>query len=125
MTDESLLSEISESIYYCSSCGTSWNNRKDFLTDPDVKMLGYQVHFECLKLGFFLFNHSCGSTFSLKAGEFFDLYNGEIFEERKTGSNECPRYCLRQDCMEPCPAKCECAFVRDIIRIIKTFPKKE
>ncbi len=49
-------------------------------------MVGYQVDFDELKAGLFLFTHSCGTTLSVCAGDFQDLYNGPIFVERLNGT---------------------------------------
>jgi hypothetical protein len=48
-----------------------------------------------------------------------------MVEERKTGTEECPGYCLHQDELQPCPARCECAYVREIIQIIRNWPKRD
>lgn len=103
----------------CSNCGFSWKKREDFLNDKGVNIIGYQVHFEDLKAGFFLFNHSCGTTFTLDIQFFMDLYNGPIFKDKATGSDQCPGHCLHKSNLDPCPAKCECAFVREIIQVLK------
>jgi len=55
--------------------------------------------------------------------DFKDLYDGPIFEARATGGEECPDYCIRQDELRPCPAQCECAYVREIISLIKNWTK--
>ncbi len=103
----------------CSNCGFSWGSREDFLADKDVIIIGYQVNFEELKAGFFLFNHICGTTFTLDVQSFEDLYNGEIFKVKETGSDQCPGHCLHKSNLDLCPVKCECAFVREIIQIVK------
>ncbi|MFC1816982.1 hypothetical protein ACFL0M_13840 [Thermodesulfobacteriota bacterium] len=97
--------------------------RDNFLSDPGLEIVGYQVDFEELTEGIFLFNHSCRGTIAIQAGEFKYLYDGQIFEERATGSDDCPEYCLLQDELRPCPAKCECAYVREIIQVIKNWQK--
>lgn len=102
----------------CPLCKKSWETRADFLDDQDVVIVGYQVHFEALSEGLFLFNHSCDATMTLKAGAFRDLYSGPIFEQRMTGTGECPEYCLVKHELRPCAAKCECAYVREIIQLI-------
>ena len=107
----------------CPMCGTMWDSRGTFLADPDVAVVGYQVNFRDLVAGIFLFNHSCGDTFALHVSVFRDLYKGPVFNERATGTSECPGHCLRQDDLDPCPAHCECNFVREILQIIKTWPK--
>jgi len=107
----------------CSVCRRTWNDRTEFLADPDIELIGYQVHFKDLNRGLFLFNHSCHTSLAIPAEKFIDLYQGEIVKGRKTGTDECPGYCLHQDELESCPAECECAFVRDIIQIIRKWPK--
>lgn len=104
----------------CPNCGKVWKDRYDFIDDLENEIVGYQVSFKELEAGLFLFYHSCGTTLALPVAPFLDLYDGEIFEERATGSDECPEYCLQKDNLDPCPARCECAFVREIIQIIKS-----
>ena len=108
----------------CSSCGYEWESRDGFIEDPALCIIGYQVDFEHLKEGLFLFNHSCGTTLAIMAGDFRDLYEGPVFSERLTGSGECPEYCLHQSELRPCPAKCECAYVREIVQIITDRPRR-
>ena len=103
----------------CPHCGFIWKNRDSCLTDDRVTIIGYQAYFEDLKAGLFLFNHSCNGTFALEAILFTDLYDGPIFQESATGSDDCPEYCLNEENLDPCPAQCECVFVREIIQIIK------
>ena len=107
----------------CTACGFEWGSRDDFLRDANTELIGYQVNFEELTAGFFLFNHSCKGTLSIQTGDFNDLYDGPIFTARATGSEECPSYCLHQEELRPCPAECECAYVREIIQVIKNWTK--
>jgi hypothetical protein len=108
----------------CSACGHQWLDCKDFLEDPGIEITGYQVNFDDLAAGTFLFSHACGATLSLSVRYFNGLYEGPIFQERATGSDDCPGYCLYQDQLDKCFARCECAYVRNIIDIIKNWPKK-
>ena len=103
----------------CSNCKFVWQNRDQFLCDPEVTIIGYQVHFKDLMTGLFLFNHSCKGTFSLQVNAFRDLYSGPVFQERATGSDSCPGHCLHKSQLAPCPAACECAFVREIITLLQ------
>jgi hypothetical protein len=107
----------------CRICNATWQTREDFISDPDIVIVGYQVHFKALTEGFFLFNHNCRDTISIKAGEFSDLYKGPMFENRLAGTDECPGHCLHEEDLGPCPSECECAYVREIIRIIKNCKK--
>ena len=107
----------------CPNCGFEWQRRDDFLEDPGLRLLGYQVNFKELTAGIFLFNHSCKGTLAIHAGDFRDLYSGQVFAERATGTDQCPGHCLYEDHLDLCPAHCECAFVRQILEIVRTWPK--
>lgn len=111
----------------CSGCGKTWVNRDVFLGDPETLLVGYQVHFEDLKAGLFLFNHTkpeCQTTLALTAGEFMDLYDGPIFAGRGDGAVECSGQCLHHDDLRPCPIRCECTFVREVIQVVRQWPKR-
>ena len=103
----------------CTYCGYVWESRDQFINDPDIIIVGYQTRFKDLTDGLFYFNHSCKSTIAISVDKFTDLYTGSVFEERKTGGEDCPGFCLYKDNLEPCPAECECAYVREVIQIIK------
>lgn len=107
----------------CPLCGFFWETRGGFLSDPNIKIIGYQACFERLKTGYFLFNHSCEGTLAVMVVDFGDLYDGPVFHVRKTGTDECSGYCLKRDELRACSALCECAFVREIIQIIRNWPK--
>lgn len=105
----------------CPMCDHAWETRDRFLGDAGLTLVGYQVHFEELTAGLLLFNHTCNGTLAIEAGDFEDLYDGVVFVDRATGSDDCPGYCLHQDELEPCPAKCECAYVREVMQIIRNW----
>ena len=116
--------ERSRSVFKtCPMCASQWQSRDSFLSDPCIEIIGYQACFKELTAGYFLFNHSCAGTLAILVEEFEDLYDGPIYEEPKTGSDECPGYCLRKEELAPCPALCECAFVREIIQLVRGWPK--
>lgn len=108
----------------CANCETFWTDREDFLEDPAIQLVGYQAHFEELETGLFLFNHVCGNTLALYAGQFTDLYTGPVFTDCKRGCEECPEYCLHGENLQPCPVRCECAFVRETLHLVKNWPKR-
>ena len=106
----------------CSCCSKAWLDRSDFLLDGDLFLNGYQANFDDLELGWLLFTHLlpvCNSTIAVPVHQFADLYEGAIYSERKTGSEECPGYCLEVNNLLPCQNQCECAFVREILQVIK------
>jgi hypothetical protein len=107
----------------CPKCGVEWPTREAFLSDYSLETIGYQVSFEDLVEGIFLFQHSCGTSLGIAAGEFRSLYDGEVFQERATGTDKCPGFCLRIDELRACPAQCECAFVREILQSVLDWTK--
>ena len=107
----------------CSICQTEWGSRDNFLSDPDIELVGYQVHFEKLMMGILYFNHACKGTLDFYTYHFMDLYDGPVFAERATGGDECLEYCLHKNNLEPCPARCECASVREVLQVIKSWNK--
>jgi hypothetical protein len=110
----------------CPVCGAGWRSRDEFLSDPDIQVSGYQVNFDNLRLGFFLFNHmTCRNTLGAKASDFLDLHDGPVYEQNLRGGRECPGYCLHQSELRPCTARCECAFVRDVLDRLRRWPKRD
>lgn len=106
----------------CPSCCQAWESRSDFIVDDQLELNGYKSDFEKLEYGLFFFTHKkpgCYSTMTINVMDFRDLYSGEIYQERKTGSEECPGYCLDSEQFSRCNALCECAYVREIIHILK------
>jgi len=106
----------------CPGCGAVWHDRKDFLKDPEIAICGYQPDFEDLERGLLLFNHlraGRGTTFSVSVAAFSDLVMRPILSLRVAGSPDCPTHCFRMNDLEPCPMRCECAFVRDVIQVLR------
>jgi hypothetical protein len=108
----------------CPNCFEIWSTRYEFISDNQIELNGYKTDFEKLEYGLFFFTHKksgCGSTMALEVADFKDLYSGTISSERKTATDECPRYCFEKDQLDRCNALCECAFAREIIQIIKSI----
>ena len=110
----------------CSCCEEPWFSREDFLQDCNTDLVGYQANFSQLELGFILFNHlTCESTIAIPAGLFKDLYAGPVFAHRMTGTEFCQGFCKDTEALQPCDARCECAYVRDIMQTIRDWPKEQ
>lgn len=111
-------------VKQCACCGYAWRTLEALLGDPQLRIVGYQVNFDNLLLGLFLFNHlACGSTIAVPGRFFKDLYDGPIYASRATGTAECPEYCLHASELGACLAECECAYVREILQIVRAWPK--
>lgn len=109
----------------CTGCKTPWLSRNEFLADNNIEIVGYQVNFGDLVLGLFLFNHLiCESTIGVPAGIFKDLYDGPVFSKCLVGSEHCPGYCRYKEVLHPCQNHCEGAYVREILQILRDWPKE-
>ncbi len=110
----------------CPKCEWIWELREHLLSDPHVSVVGYQVNFKELEEGYFIFQHTedhCGTSFAVRAGEFTDLYNGPLFVERMTETEKCPEYCLFEEELGRCMNQCECAYVREVLQMVRSWPK--
>jgi hypothetical protein len=108
----------------CSCCDIPWYTRDEFLHDGNIELVGYQANFCQLELGYFLFNHlTCESTIAIPAGLFKDMYAGPVFDQRLTNTEVCQGFCKDIKALEPCGEKCECAYVREIMQIIRNWPR--
>ena len=110
----------------CPCCSRVWSSRSDFLQDGSLEVNGYSPDFESLQEGLFYFTHQvdgCLSTMVIKAKNFVDLYTGRKYSERKTGAADCLGYCLNKEELRSCQVQCECAYVREILKVIQEYPK--
>ncbi len=103
----------------CNTCKHIWESRNEFMGDGNIVLIGYQANLMNLKAGHLYFNHNCKNTIVLSTDLFADLYSGPIFSEPMTGTDDCPKYCLKKGALQPCSNECECAYVRDIIQLFK------
>lgn len=118
--------DLEESFKTCPFCSHDWPTREDFLADPETAPVGYQIDPQDLVLGIFLFNHlECKTTMAIEARAFADLHTGPVYQERMSGSDECLGRCHDESDMDPCDNECECAWVRDVLQAIRSWPKKE
>lgn len=112
----------------CPNCQAAWKTMDEFLSDTTLVMEGYQVHFEDLKGGLFLFTHrieNCYTTMAVPVKEFIPLSNRSMLELRRTRiPTGCSDLCMRQGALDPCPLSCECSWVREIMQKIREWPGK-
>ncbi|MFZ5761082.1 MAG: hypothetical protein ACOY32_15820 [Thermodesulfobacteriota bacterium] len=108
----------------CPSCGMAWADWSLFLADPATSLIGYQAFWGDLLEGLFLFNHRCGTTMSISVGDLRHLYSGPVGQRRLAGTDACAGMCLHTMDIRPCPTDCECAYIREIMQIVRKWPKK-
>ena len=107
----------------CTKCNAAWHSRQAFIADPGISPAGYQLFFQNLREGLFLFNHDCGTTIAIEASQFLDLYTGPVYTRRTSDGRDCPGRCMMKNIMAPCSPRCRCAFVTQIIKEIKRLNK--
>jgi hypothetical protein len=113
-----------EKFKRCRRCGREWETRNDFLIDKNLVFTGYQINLLDLTKGLFLFNDNvdgCETTLAVPVQLFSDLYDGKVPSVRKIGQSECEGRCLNEHDLETCQADCECAYIREIMQIIKKY----
>lgn len=106
----------------CPCCEKIWEYQSEFIADNNLKLNGYSADFENLLNGLFFFTHhqeGCYSTMAIKAADFQELYSGAVYTQRMTGLAECSGLCQDKERLEQCDVPCECAFIREIIAIIR------
>ncbi|MBN2713501.1 MAG: hypothetical protein JXR97_13860 [Planctomycetes bacterium] len=116
-----------DDIFRECTCGKVWTTRDEFLSDPDISIIGYQARLESITEGIFLFNHlpedgSCSSTIAFYVADFEDL-SRNVYETSSYGSSECEGHCLRMEDLERCNAHCSNAYIREIAVRIKEWKK--
>jgi len=112
----------------CPCCNKLWASQIQFISDVNLEIIGYKADFEKLEYGMFFFNHKaseCNSTLTINAGQFFNLYEGPVYKERLAGTKQCSGLCINKDNLDQCNNQCECAFVREVINIIKKQHEKK
>ena len=110
----------------CSSCDADWPTLESFLSDPKVVLAGYQVPFDDLEGGLFFFTHrddECGTTLAISVKDFLPLNDLPLLAERDTKLCTGSEFCVRHGALSRHPVKCECAWVRDILQIIREWKK--
>jgi Holliday junction resolvase-like predicted endonuclease len=53
----------------CPVCRFIWDTASDFLKDAGLSYIGRQMGTKAGDLGLIMFNHSCGTTLSIKADQ--------------------------------------------------------
>jgi hypothetical protein len=106
----------------CNMCQKTWLDAESFITDPSLKINGYQAYFDIPEDGLILFTHKakgCGSTLAVPAGVFKPLHRGQKYLHRKNGTDVCAQHCNRVDDLDDCHAECEMRWVRDVLHILR------
>lgn len=126
------------SLYFktCPLCSTSWYTIDDFIRDSEIEVIGYQPHPEKTGAGLFIFGHRhCNSSISVQLEALSDLQVcltqdadsvyiiGPDMIQEENSTEVCYTNCLRKTDSSNGNKRCECAYVREVIQLIKHLPK--
>ena len=106
----------------CTVCEKTWHSIRDLVTDPALRLDGYQACFARPEMGLLLVTHEvpcCGTTLALVVRSLRPLYDGPKYTERRTGEEKCRGYCLKHNILEECDVDCELAWVRSVIQWLR------
>ena len=111
----------------CTKCDTIWEDVQSFIEDPNLKLNGYLPDFDQPGNGLIIVTHKipdCGSSFSLRASLFRELYKGPDYKEHMTAQPGCEGKCFIYDDYSKCSNHCDMRWVRDVMLLINSneFP---
>ena len=111
----------------CPGCHCVWEDREKFFSDPNLEVVGYQVNYDDPNAGFILLTHEipeCEATLAIEVSAFSDLYTGPICEDLLENTEACPGHCRDMSSLERCAKECKCTFARDILQVLRDWPKR-
>jgi hypothetical protein len=91
--------------------------RRFYARPGGIELTGYMPTFDELLTGSLFVQSPLRNHAGLSGGYLFEhLYDGAgLSGQNKAGESECPGYCQNKTDFSPCPVKCNCAFVREIL----------
>ena len=111
----------------CPTCSEKWDMVEALLADPLIELVGYQVNLDVLEEGLFYFLHhreDCGTTMAIPVTAFKGLSDLPFLAPRAAARPEgCTGLFLKEGELGPCPQKCECNWVREIMQTIQLWKK--
>jgi hypothetical protein len=105
-------------------CRDLWVHAADFLADPNVVFLGYQVDSMEDGTGWFLFNHlRCSTTVAVGLHGFAGLSQEPVLADSCDVRGVREDFCLARREHRRCPPRCPCAYVTQTARLIQDWGK--
>lgn len=105
-----------------SSCGAVWESYRDFATDPNLSVVGYQPLFDDPCRGWILVTHAvqgCWTTVGVRVGRLRALYDGPEWPDIKLGTEECRELCVVEGKLDECDAECSMAWIRTVMQCLR------
>jgi hypothetical protein len=109
----------------CPKCGNEWGRCGDFLSDRDVRLLGFQSGSTIPNDGLFLFTHErCGTTLAVELSSFRSLLPLPALAPSCWIKGDTPSFCLGRAQEICCPLECICEHVWILSHTIASWPKR-
>lgn len=104
----------------CGSCRHTWLTWEDFVTDPEVRLLGLQSPTTLPDATVLVFEHFCGSSVSILTRRLHHLVpdHPAVDWPSLRGTDKCPGHCFDRADRAPCDQRCRHALDRDILALI-------
>jgi len=104
----------------CGSCRHTWRTWEDFVTDPEVRLLGLQSSATVPDATVLVFEHFCGTSVSMLTRRLYHLVPDHPAADWPSlrGSDECPGHCLDRADRAPCSQRCRHSLDRDVMALI-------
>ena len=109
-------------------CRKQWATRQDFISDPELRLLGLQAVPNFPDANLLVFEHECGTSVSVLASRLRDLIPDPEPDDPSLpllqGTESCRGYCNRLEELEVCDQRCSNARDRRLTLWLADQPGK-
>jgi hypothetical protein len=112
----------------CGMCRKQWPTRQDFISDPELRLLGLQAVPDFPDANLLVFEHECGTSVSVLASRLRDLVPDAEADDPSLpllqGTESCSGFCNRLESLEACDRRCRNARDRRLTLWLADRPGK-
>lgn len=111
---------------WCGACRQSWPTWREFVCDPEVRLLGMQGALTSPDFNALVFEHRCGSSISILTPRLRHLLpppSPDEPRERLFGSDQCRGHCRYLCDFAACEAPCSNARDRRLILFLEAMKR--
>ncbi len=105
----------------CGACRRAWSDERQFLIDPELRLLGFQGHARIPESNLLVFEHRCGSSVSVLARRLRHLLPQVTTGDRVPvlyGTDACGGFCRTLEDLSACERRCANAGDRALVRLV-------
>jgi hypothetical protein len=110
----------------CGSCHRIWEYWQDFISDPEVRLLGFQGSTRLPETNLLVFHHRCGTSISVLANKLRHILPKDEQELQLPilfGDENCSKYCREIENLKTCNRNCINARDRRLILAVLDMKK--